>query len=200
MFRFATTPPKMAFGKSAAHGKSFTARAPARSATASARHANLRKGRRITLIIEVIDFASPSNSILLPVSVKVRHHQYGRAREKKKGDGRDSDAAKLPLALRNLSNRCPIWPPLNVVMLTLSGQMTGARPTWAVSSLPDGVTIRRVNFQPRKRKFGGDTMFFNGKAIGKSEKPLYNAARWLLANRSTLCGLTRRRESLRRAG
>lgn len=44
------------------------------------------------------------------------------------------------------------------------------------------MALHRIDLQPDKRKFGGDTMLFNGKAIGKSEQPLYDAARWLLAN------------------
>jgi hypothetical protein len=47
------------------------------------------------------------------------------------------------------------------------------------------MTEHRIDLQPRKPNephFGGETMLFNGKAIGKSEKPLYDAARWLLAN------------------
>jgi hypothetical protein len=35
------------------------------------------------------------------------------------------------------------------------------------------------DLQPDKRKFGSDTMLFHGKVIGKSERPIYDAARWL---------------------
>jgi hypothetical protein len=51
------------------------------------------------------------------------------------------------------------------------------RPAWAIADLPEGVTVRRVDLQPAKKGFGGDTMLFNGKVIGKSEQPLYDAAR-----------------------
>jgi hypothetical protein len=44
------------------------------------------------------------------------------------------------------------------------------------------MTLHRIDLQSDKRKFGGDTMLLNGKAIGKSEKPLYDASRWLLDN------------------
>ena len=50
------------------------------------------------------------------------------------------------------------------------------------TSLPDGIIVRCVDLVPNKRGFGGDEMFFNGKSIGESEKPLYDAARWLLSN------------------
>jgi hypothetical protein len=69
--------------------------------------------------------------------------------------------------------------------------MAKQRPVWAISGLPEGVTVRRVDLQPRvpnERSFGGETMLFNGKAIGKSEQPLYDAARWLLANNAAAEG------------
>src|ERR1700731_274324 len=53
--------------------------------------------------------------------------------------------------------------------------------TWSISPLPEGATIRRISLQP-KRGYGSAIMLYNGKAIGKSEKPLYAAARWLLDN------------------
>jgi len=45
---------------------------------------------------------------------------------------------------------------------------TKQRPAWAIAGLPDGVTVRRIDLQPPKKGFGGDTMLFNGKVIGKS--------------------------------
>jgi hypothetical protein len=56
------------------------------------------------------------------------------------------------------------------------------RPVWAIAGLREGVTVRRIDLQPDEKHFGGDTMLFNGKVIGKSEQPIYAAARWLLAN------------------
>jgi hypothetical protein len=56
------------------------------------------------------------------------------------------------------------------------------RTVWAIVGLPEGVTVRRIDLQPDKRGFGGDTMLYNGKKIGKSTQPLYDAARWLLSN------------------
>jgi hypothetical protein len=56
--------------------------------------------------------------------------------------------------------------------------------------LPDGVAVLRVDLQPPKKRFGGDTMLFNGKVIGKSERPLYDAARWLSANNAAAEGDT----------
>jgi hypothetical protein len=52
------------------------------------------------------------------------------------------------------------------------------------------VTVRRVDLQPAEKHFGGDTMLFNGKVIGKSEQPLYAGARWLLANNAAAEGDT----------
>jgi hypothetical protein len=40
----------------------------------------------------------------------------------------------------------------------------------------------RIDLEPSKRGFGGDSMFLDGVLIGKSEESLYAAARWLLAN------------------
>jgi hypothetical protein len=40
----------------------------------------------------------------------------------------------------------------------------------------------RIYLQSDKRKHCGDTMLFHGKVIGKSEQPIYDTARGLLAN------------------
>jgi hypothetical protein len=64
------------------------------------------------------------------------------------------------------------------------------RPVWAIAGLPEGAAnVRRIDLRPDDRGFGGDEMLFNGKVIGKSEQPIYAAARWLLANNAAAgCG------------
>lgn len=40
----------------------------------------------------------------------------------------------------------------------------------------------RIDLERNRRGFGGYTMLYDGVLIGKSEQPIYAAARWLLAN------------------
>lgn len=40
---------------------------------------------------------------------------------------------------------------------------------WAISPLPDNVTVRRIDLQFDKRGHGGNTMLFNSKVIGRSD-------------------------------
>jgi hypothetical protein len=57
------------------------------------------------------------------------------------------------------------------------------RPVWAIAGLPEGVDgppCRFAGHQEALRR--RHHVLFNGKVIGKSEQPLYDAARWLLAN------------------
>jgi len=48
----------------------------------------------------------------------------------------------------------------------------------------------RIDLQSDKRGYGADTLVHNGKAVGKSEKPIYAAARWLLENNAAFAGDT----------
>jgi hypothetical protein len=42
----------------------------------------------------------------------------------------------------------------------------GPRPVWAIADLRDGVTVHRVDLQPAKKRFGGDTMLFKCEQRG----------------------------------
>ena len=57
-------------------------------------------------------------------------------------------------------------------------------PSWAISSLSDGATVHRIYIaaRPNDCRHGSEPMLYNGKVIGKSDAPLYDAARWLLSN------------------
>jgi hypothetical protein len=42
--------------------------------------------------------------------------------------------------------------------------------------------IHRIDLQPDPRRHGPPAMVYNGKTIGRSNAPIYTAARWLLEN------------------
>jgi hypothetical protein len=46
--------------------------------------------------------------------------------------------------------------------------------------MADAMTVHRIDILPDKRGYGRPAMIYNGKPVGKSNSPIYAAARWLL--------------------